>query len=142
MFSRRGPILIVISLLLAVGAAWVANRWLVSQASSGASAPNTSSVMTAAIDIPLGTKIEARHLSAIQMLADTAPEGAYHDAASIEGKIVDFDRATVLVLVAVGFGLAGIVGGVLALPVAAIARDLFAYAFRTAQAESAVVAES
>ena len=28
MFSRRGPILIVISLLLAVGAAWVANRWL------------------------------------------------------------------------------------------------------------------
>lgn len=61
---------------------------------------------------------------------------------SIEGRIVDFDRATVLVLVAVGFGLAGIAGGVLALPVAAIARDLFAYIFRSAQAESAVVAES
>lgn len=61
---------------------------------------------------------------------------------SIEGKIVDFDRATVLVLVAVGFGLAGIAGGVLAIPVAAIARDLFTYIFQTAQAESAVVAES
>lgn len=61
---------------------------------------------------------------------------------AIEGKVVDFDRATVLVLVALGFGLAGIAGGVLALPVAAIARDLFAYIFRTAQAESAVVAGS
>jgi len=87
MFSRRGPILIVVSLLLAVSAAWVANRWLVSQAATGAAAPNTATVMTAAIGIPLGTKIEARHVSAIQMLADTAPEGAYHDTAAIEGKI-------------------------------------------------------
>ena len=47
-----------------------------------------------------------------------------------------------LVLLAVGFGLAGIVGGVLVLPFAAIARDLFAYTFRTAQAESAVVADA
>ena len=61
---------------------------------------------------------------------------------SIEGKIIDFDRATVLVLVAVGFGLAGMAGGILAMPVAAIVRDLFAYAFRTAQTESAVVADS
>jgi predicted PurR-regulated permease PerM len=61
---------------------------------------------------------------------------------SIEGKIIDFDRASVLVLIAVGFALGGIVGGVLALPIGAIVRDLFAYTFETAEAESAVVANS
>lgn len=61
---------------------------------------------------------------------------------SIEGKIIDFDRASVLVLIAVGFALGGIVGGVLALPIAAVARDLFAYTFHTAQVESAVESNS
>ena len=87
MFSRRGPILIVISLLLAVAAAWVANRWLISQTSASESGPSTVPVMTAAIDIPLGTKIEARHVSSIQMLADTAPKGSYDKVSAIEGKI-------------------------------------------------------
>ncbi len=87
MFNRRGPILIVVSLLLAVAAAWVANRWLIAQSASSDNGPSTTSVMTAAIAIPLGTKIEARHVAAIQMLEDTAPDGAYRDAAAVEGKI-------------------------------------------------------
>jgi pilus assembly protein CpaB len=87
MFSRRGPILVTISLLLAVGAAWVANRWLVSQAASGNATPSTVSVLTAAIDIPLGTTMESRHVVAIQMLTDTAPEAAFKDVAAIEGKV-------------------------------------------------------
>lgn len=87
MFNRRGPILIAISLLLAVGAAWVANRWLVSEAATRNVAPSTLTVLTAAIDIPLGTRIEARHVAGIQMLADTAPGSAFTDLAAIEGKI-------------------------------------------------------
>lgn len=87
MFSRRGPILIVISLLLAVAAAWVANRWLIAKSASANATPDTVAVMSAAIDIPLGTKIEARHLATVQMLAETAPESAYLDAPSVEGKI-------------------------------------------------------
>jgi pilus assembly protein CpaB len=87
MFMRKGPILIVFSLLLAVAAAWVANRWLVAQAASKDSGPGTVSVMTAAIGIPLGTKIEARHVAAIQMLKDTAPDGAFQTADAVEGKI-------------------------------------------------------
>ena len=86
MLSRRGPILIVISLLLAVGAAWVANRWLVAQASSN-SGPTTGSVLTAALDIPLGTKIEARHVTPIQMLDGSAPGNAFRDLKAIEGKV-------------------------------------------------------
>lgn len=87
MFNRRGPILIVVSLLLAVAAAWVANRWLIAQSASSDNGPSTTSVMTAAIGIPLGTKIEARHVAAIQMLEDTAPDGAYRDATAVDGKI-------------------------------------------------------
>lgn len=87
MFSRRGPILIVISLLLAVGAAWVANRWLVAQAASSGSGASTVPVMTAAIDIPLGTKIESRHVVAIQMLAESVPGSVFRDLKAIEGKV-------------------------------------------------------
>lgn len=87
MFSRRGPILVVISLLLAVGAAWVANRWLTAQAASTGSGPNTVTVLTAAIDIPLGTRIESRHVAPIPMLAETVPASAFKDLKVIEGKI-------------------------------------------------------
>lgn len=87
MFTRRGPILIAISLLLAIGAAWVANKWLVSQAATSNVGPGTVTVLTAAIDIPLGTKMEARHVSGIQMLVDTAPDAAFKDVVAIEGKV-------------------------------------------------------
>ena len=87
MFNRRGPILIVISLLLAVAAAWVGNRWLIAQSATTNTKPNTVSVLTAAIDIPLGTKIEARHVAAVQMLADTAPESGFQSIDAINGKI-------------------------------------------------------
>ena len=87
MFTRRGPILIVISLLLAVAAAWVANRWLIAQTASANTGPNTVAVLTAAIDIPLGTKMEARHVATVEMLADTAPETAFQALPAIEGKI-------------------------------------------------------
>jgi pilus assembly protein CpaB len=87
MFMRKGPVLIVVSLLLAVAAAWVANRWLVAQAASKDSGPGTVSVMTAAIGIPLGTKIEARHLASIQMLEDSVPKGVFQNSTAVEGKI-------------------------------------------------------
>lgn len=87
MFNRRGPILIVISLLLAVAAAWVANRWLIAQTASANTGPNTVVVLTAALDIPLGTKMEARHVATVQMLADTAPDTAFQELTAIEGKI-------------------------------------------------------
>jgi len=87
MFSRRGPVLIVVSLLLAVAAAWVANRWLIAQTASTEGGPGTIPVATAAIGIPMGTKIEGRHVVVIQMLKDTAPDGAFRSAAQVEGKI-------------------------------------------------------
>jgi len=93
MFSRRGPILIVVSLLLAVGAAWVANRWLIAQNAPQEARSGTVSVVAAAIDIPFGTKVEARHVAVIQMLKDTAPNGVFPTVAAVEGKVA---RASIM----------------------------------------------
>ena len=93
MFSRRGPILIVVSLLLAVGAAWVANRWLISRDAEQEAATSTVPVAAAAIDIPFGTKVEARHVVVIRMLKDTVPDGVFPAVAAVEGKVA---RASIL----------------------------------------------
>ena len=87
MLSRRGPILIIASLLLAVAAAWVANNWLMSQNAKREATPGTVPVAVAATDIPFGTKVEARHVAMIQMLEGTAPSGAFPTAVSVEGKV-------------------------------------------------------
>lgn len=55
---------------------------------------------------------------------------------NLEGKMIDFQGASVLVLIAVGFALGGIVGAILVLPLASIIRDLFRYFFDKAVAES------
>jgi len=86
MARRRGPMLLMISLLLAVFAAWVANNWIKARATSAPAAP-MEHVITAAIDIPLGTKIEQRHLSMIDTLAGKAPSGSYHEYTDVIGKV-------------------------------------------------------
>jgi len=56
----------------------------------------------------------------------------------IEGQVISFSPATVIFLVAVGLALGGIVGGILALPVAAIIRDFFGFVFRQVERDSLV----
>jgi predicted PurR-regulated permease PerM len=48
---------------------------------------------------------------------------------TFEGRMINFTGASVLVLIAIGFALAGIIGAILALPVASIVRDLFRLVF-------------
>ena len=55
---------------------------------------------------------------------------------TFEGKMISFSGASVLLLIAMGFALAGIIGAIVALPVAAIARDLFGLFFRRAQEQA------
>ena len=86
MVRRRGPLLLMISVLLAALAAWVANQWLAARVVA-APAPAQEQVVVAAIDIPLGTKIEQRHLTAISMLPGQAPKGSFHDPADVLGKV-------------------------------------------------------
>jgi predicted PurR-regulated permease PerM len=57
---------------------------------------------------------------------------------TFEGGMISFSGATVLVLITIGFALAGIIGAIVALPIGAIIRDLFAHFFQKAQVESLV----
>jgi pilus assembly protein CpaB len=86
MARRRGPILVVISLVLALFAAWVANNWL-SMRASAKIGPAAEKVVTAAVDMPLGTKIDEDQLALIEVLPGAAPKGAYHLIADVVGKV-------------------------------------------------------
>src|SRR6266702_2188146 len=86
MVRRRGPLLLMFSLLLAGLAAWMANNWLATRALAKPATPHEQ-VVTAAIDIPLGTKIEQRHLAMIDMLPGKAPKGSFSNYADVLGKV-------------------------------------------------------
>jgi pilus assembly protein CpaB len=86
MARRRGPLLLTISLVLAVLAALVANNW-VSMRASAKMTPVREQDVTAAVDLPLGTKLEARHLSMIDVLPGKSPSGAFHSYAEVLGKV-------------------------------------------------------
>ncbi len=61
---------------------------------------------------------------------------------TFEGRMISFHGATVLLLITIGFALAGIIGAIVALPVASIIRDLFAHFFQKAQRDSVVLADA
>lgn len=90
MARARGPMLIGISLVMALAAAWLAKNWM---AANAATTPASTSVVTAAIDIPLGTRLEGRHLARIEMLPGSQPKGSYRDPKMLEGKVA---RAEIL----------------------------------------------
>jgi predicted PurR-regulated permease PerM len=60
---------------------------------------------------------------------------------TFEGRMISFSGASVLVLIAMGFALGGIIGAIIALPVAAIARDLFRLFFQRAQEQAGLPPE-
>jgi pilus assembly protein CpaB len=85
MARRRGPIMIVISLFLAFLAAVFANNVLTRASAKGT--PVREEDVTAGVDLPLGTKIEARQLSMIDVLPGKSPKGAYHNFTDVVGKV-------------------------------------------------------
>jgi predicted PurR-regulated permease PerM len=61
---------------------------------------------------------------------------------TFEGKMISFSGASVLVLIAIGFAIGGIIGAIVALPLASIIRDLARHFFEKAVAEDLVVEPS
>jgi len=88
MATRRGIILLVLSVFMGIGAAWVANNWitmrLLPQAEAGV---KTDQVVVAAMEIPYGSKVENRHMQIISMPHGTAPEGAREDRTEFEERV-------------------------------------------------------
>ena len=68
MSKQRGLLLIVISLALAIVAAWSARNWVQARLKAGVSpADPIQHVVVASMEIPFGTKIEGRHLKVITL---------------------------------------------------------------------------
>jgi pilus assembly protein CpaB len=74
------------SLLLAGGAAYMANKWITARAMP-VSPVAMANILTAAMNLQLGTKIEARHVSNMVVMPGQEPAGTFHDIKDIEGKV-------------------------------------------------------
>lgn len=57
----------LISLFLALGAAWIARNWVQARLGAGATADAGMQVMVAAMEIPFGTRMEPRHVRTITL---------------------------------------------------------------------------
>lgn len=98
MFKRRGTILVILSLVLGVGAAWAANVWVQQRLSDGGDS-KFDVVVGAAMAIPYGTKVETRHLRLMEVTKGTAPENVYAKLEDVEGKVatVAISRGEILI---------------------------------------------
>lgn len=74
------------SLLLAGGAAYMANKWITARAVPVAPVA-AAHILTAAMNLQLGTKIAARHVSNMAVMPGQEPAGTFREFQEIEGKV-------------------------------------------------------
>ncbi len=88
MVKRRGLILIFLSLLMAVGAAVVANKWVVARVMPDQNnVENLAQVVAASMAIPFATKVEERHLKLVELPEGLAPDGFFATIEDVLGKV-------------------------------------------------------
>src|SRR6266404_8925686 len=84
----------------------MANKWLAARA-----APTpvraTTHVLTAAMNLTVGTKVEARHVATIEMIPGQEPVGTFHDFKEIDGKVATANVPAGQMLMAPMFGKEG-----------------------------------
>jgi len=88
MIKKKGVVLVTLSIMMSIGAAWFANNWLQSRAPEQES-PSGVQIAAAAIGIPHGTKIQSRHVTMVTMQKGSAPLGAINSLEDVEGKIAN-----------------------------------------------------
>ena len=64
----------------------MANKLLSARAAPVAAAATTR-ILTSAMNLPVGTKIESRHVTTIVMIPGQEPPGTFHDLKEIDGKV-------------------------------------------------------
>ena len=88
MFKRRGLMLVVVSLALALGAATLARNWITAQMTAAAkSRPAGTGVVVATMEIPFGIKVEGRHVRLIELPSGAAPAGHFTKTEDVVGQI-------------------------------------------------------
>ena len=87
MAKKRGIILVVLSLVMAIGAAWTANSWIAAKAAAEEGALKGTHVVAAAMAIPYGTKVEGRHLKYVEIPKGVAPTGFFTSVDNVKGRV-------------------------------------------------------
>jgi pilus assembly protein CpaB len=87
MARKRGIILVVLSLVMAIGAAWTANRWVMAKTAAEEGALKGTHVVAAAMGIPYGTKVEGRHLKYVEIPEGVAPTGFFTSVDDVKGQV-------------------------------------------------------
>jgi pilus assembly protein CpaB len=85
-WAVRAALFLSLALVAAVVAALVLTRW-VNDRTAVVRVP-TSKVLVATVDLPVGTRIEKEHVSAIDWPLGSRPASALDDPAKVEGQIV------------------------------------------------------
>lgn len=100
MLKRRGITLIFLSLLMAVGASFVANKWIVARVMPDQeNLENSALIVAASMPIPFATKVEERHLKLVEMPEGLAPDGFFTTIDEVLGKVstTNISRGEILV---------------------------------------------
>ena len=88
MAKRRGVVLVLLSLLMAVGAAIVANKWVIARViPDQEEAESSAHVVAAAMSIPFATKVEQKHLKLVEIPEGLTPEGFFGSIEDVIGQV-------------------------------------------------------
>ncbi len=87
--NSRTLMLIALSVLFGLGAAWMANNWLTARLETTADA-NMESVVVAAVEIPFGQMVEPQQVKVVAMPKGTAPADSFNSVEKVTGRIATF----------------------------------------------------
>jgi pilus assembly protein CpaB len=87
--KSRTLLLIALSVILGLGAAFLANNWLNTRLNAGPD-DNMSDVVVATVEIPFGQMIEAQQVTLVRMPKGTVPDDAFDATDKVAGKIATF----------------------------------------------------
>lgn len=124
--KRRGSFMVLLSLLFGFGAAWAAKNWLEQRTQAADARQRGSAVIVAAMEIPFGTAVEARHVRVITVPQGTPLGNHFTSIEEIQGLVAAQKALTDEVLLKERFTKSGS-GSTLA---ALIRRDMRAIAVR------------
>ncbi|WP_017905926.1 Flp pilus assembly protein CpaB [Pseudomonas asplenii] len=88
--SSRTATLIGISLVMGLGAAWMANAWLSARLNASPD-DHLRNVVVSTVEIPFGQMVEAQQVTTVRMPIEAIPDDALDTPEKAVGKIATFD---------------------------------------------------
>jgi pilus assembly protein CpaB len=87
--SSRTLTMIALSVILGLGATWMANNWLNARLNASPD-DNQQNVVVATVEIAFGQMVEAQQVAVVRMPKDTVPDDAFDATDKVVGKIATF----------------------------------------------------